>query len=91
MIFQEGADVMETVIDPMLLIFYIIASLMFVASSYKKGDIRVFGIVVVLMMGAIIWCIIGIEIIEAIFVLSASLFAMIGSIILRMKTRKLVL
>ena len=80
---------METVIDPMLLIFYCIASLIFIVSSYKKGEIRAFGVVVLAMTGAILWCIIGIEIIEAIFVLSASIFAVVGAVILRMKTRKL--
>ena len=81
---------METVIDPMLLVFYCIASLMFVASSYKKGDIRIFAITVLTMTGAILWCILEVEIAEAIFVLSASVVAVVGSIVLRMKTRKLV-
>jgi len=89
LIFQEGADVMETVVDPMLLAFYCIASVIFLASSYKKGEIRLFGIVVLLMTGAILWCIMVVEIMEAIFVLSASITAVVGAIILRMKTRKL--
>ncbi|MFX1395339.1 MAG: hypothetical protein ACFFAH_17530 [Promethearchaeota archaeon] len=89
MYFQEGADIMETVIDPMLLIFYVIATIIFIASSYKKGELRMFGLTILLMAGAIVWCIIGVEILEGIFVLTASVIAVVGAIILRIKTRKL--
>ena len=89
MIFQEGSDMMETVIDPMLLAFYIIASLIFGISSYKKADLRLFTIAILLMTGAIVWCMIDVEIIEAIFVLTASVVAVISAVMIRMKNRKL--
>ena len=87
MLFQE-ADVMETIIDPMILLFYIIAASIFAISSYKKVDLRLFALTFFLMMGAIIFCIIGIELIEAIFVLTASSVAMLAAVVLRLKTRK---
>ena len=89
MIFQEGAaDLMETVIDPMLLFFYIIATIIFAISSYKKPNLRMFIFVCSLMTGAIVWCIVGVELIEGIFVLMASVFCVIGAGILRMRITK---
>jgi len=87
LLFQE-ADVMETVIDPMILVFYIIATAIFTISSYKKVDLRLFSLTFFLMMVAIVFCIIGIEILEAIMVVSASSVAMLAAVILRIKTKK---
>ncbi|MFX1395032.1 MAG: hypothetical protein ACFFAH_15875 [Promethearchaeota archaeon] len=87
MIFQEGADIMGSVIDPMLLVFYALATIVFIATAYKKGEIRVFGLALLLMTGGIVWCILEVEILEATFILIASVVGVIASIILRIKTR----
>ena len=87
MLFQE-TDVMETIVDPMILLFYIIAAAIFTISAYKKVDLRLFSLTFALMMGAIVFCIIGIEIFEAIMVFSASSVAMLAAVILKIKSRK---
>ncbi len=88
-LFQEGtADLMETIIDPMILVLYIIAAIIFGISAYKKAEIRTFIAVILVMMGATIWCLIGVEIIEATFVVSAGALSLVAAIILRLKTQK---
>ncbi len=89
MIFQEEA-LMETVIDPMLLIFYIVATAIFVLSSYKKPELRLFSVVLICMTIAIVWCIVGIEIMEATFVISASVVSIIATLMLRIKSKSVV-
>ncbi len=85
MILQE--DVMETVIDPMLLMFYVIASLIFLVTSYKKPELRLFIVTLVLMTGGITWCLLEVEIMEATFTFTASGVALLSAIILRNKTK----
>ena len=79
---------METVIDPMLLAFYCLATIIFALSAYKKPQLRMFIGVFSSMTGAIIWCMIGIELIEGIFVLMASILSVVGAAILRVKITK---
>ncbi len=86
MIFQE-TDLMETVIDPMLLIFYIIATTIFILSSYKKAELRLFSITLICMTFAIVWCLVGNEIVEGIFVMSASVVSVIATLMLRTKSK----
>ena len=85
MILQE--DVMETVIDPMLLMFYVIASTIFLITSYKKPELRLFIVTLVLMTGGITWCLLEVEIMEATFTFIASGVAILSAIILRTKTK----
>ncbi len=86
MIFQEGeVDVM----DPVLLIFLILATCVFAISTYRKAELRMFSITLMLMTVGVIWCIIGSEIMEALFVIMASSVAGVTAIFLRIKTKKL--
>ncbi len=87
MILQEGADIMETVIDPFLLFFYALACIVFALTSYKKPELRVFIVTLLLMTGGITMCIVGIEIMEAGLTFGASGVAVLSAIILRNKTK----
>ena len=90
MLFQEGtANLMETVIDPLILTFFVIAATIFGISSYKKADLRLFAIAFLFMSGAMVFCILEIEIIEATLVITSSVISVIAAVILRIKTRKL--
>ncbi len=85
MILQE--DMMETVIDPFLLLFYVIATTIFVFTSYKKPELRLFIGTLVLMTAGITWCLIGLELLEASFTFAGSGVALLSAIILRTKTK----
>jgi hypothetical protein len=85
MIFQEGVELMDSV----LLIFLILATCVFALSTYRKAELRMFSITLTLMAVGVIWCIIGSEIMEAIFVIMASSVAGVTAIFLRIKTKKL--
>ncbi len=87
MILQEGADIMETVIDPFLLLFYALAAIIYTATSFKKPELRVFIITLLLMTAGITMCILGVEILEASFTFAASGVALLSAIILRTKTK----
>ncbi len=86
MIFQE-TDLMETVIDPMLLIFFCIATAIFMLSSYKKPELRMFSVVLICMTIALVFCMLTIEIVEASFVVIASGVSVISTLMLRTKSK----
>jgi len=86
LIFQEGE---VELMDPVLLIFLIIATSVFTINTYRKAELRLFSITLLLMTVGVIWCIIGSEIMEAIFVFTASSVAGVTAIILRIKSKKL--
>jgi len=86
MIFQEGeVDVM----DPVLLVFLILATCVFTLSTYRKAELRMFSLTLTLMTVGVIWCIVGSEVMEALFVIMASSVAGVTAIFLRIKTKKL--
>ena len=87
MILQEGADIMETVIDPFLLTFYALACIIFAMTSYKKPELRVFIVTLLMLTGGITMCILGVEILEAGLTFGASGVALLSAIILRNKTK----
>ncbi len=87
MILQEGADIMESVIDPFLLTFYSLACIVFALTSYKKPELRVFIVTLLLMTGGITMCILGVELLEAGLTFAGSGVALLSAIILRNKTK----
>ncbi len=89
MIFQEDT-LMETVIDPMLLIFFCVATAIFVLSSYKKPELRLFSIVLICMTIALVFCMLAIEIVEATFVVVASGVSILATLMLRTKSKSVV-
>ena len=86
MIFQEES-LMETVIDPMLLIFFCVATAIFVLSSYKKPELRLFSVTLICMTIALVFCMLTIEIIEASFVVIASGVSILATLMLRIKSK----
>ncbi|MFX1393540.1 MAG: hypothetical protein ACFFAH_08190 [Promethearchaeota archaeon] len=90
MIFQESGLVenLELIIDPLNLIFWIIATAIFVINSYKKKEIKFFSISFFLMIIATALCFLEVELFEALFIMFAAIMALLASIFLRIKTVK---
>ncbi len=89
MIFQEGlVESVEFVVDPVNLIFWTIATAIFVINSYKKGEIRLFSASFAAMILATLFCYLEFEAIEATLIVVASSIALLSAIYLRIKTMK---
>ena len=89
MIFQEGlVESVEFIVDPMNLIFWTIATALFVINSYKRGEIRLFSASFAAMIFATLFCYLEFEAIEATLIVIASSLALLSAIYLRIKTMK---
>jgi len=89
MILQGDETVLiDTVINPLLLVFFSIAAVLFLLTSYKKKELRFFTVVLVIMAIAIMFCMVENTSVEGILMVTASTISVLCAIYLRINTNK---
>ncbi len=83
---EEFEHLMLVTIEPTLLAFLFIAFAVFTISAYKKVEIRLFSVVLLLLAVAIIFAMFEIFVVEAILLVGSSVMSVLASIVLRIKT-----
>ncbi len=85
---QEGElGELEYIVDPVLIVYYCIAIGIFVATSWKRKELRLFTITFVLLTIALAFLLFGQILIETFVVLSAGLSSIVFSMYLRIKSK----
>ncbi len=86
---EEFEHLMLVTIEPTLLAFLFIAFAVFTISAYKKVEIRLFSIVLLLLAVAIIFAMFEIFVVEAILLMGSSVTSVLAAIVLRIKTKNM--
>ena len=86
---EEFEHLMLVTIEPTLLAFLFIAFAVFTISAYKKVEIRLFSVVLLLLAVAIIFAMFEIFVVEAILLMGSSVTSVLAAIVLRIKTKNM--
>ena len=85
---EEFEGLMLTTIEPTLLVLLLLAFTIFLGSSYKKAEMRLFSLTLIIFAVAIIFAMAGLFLIEGILVMVSSCSSVLAALVLRFKTKK---
>lgn len=86
---EEFEELMLYTIEPVLLALLLVAFATFTISSYKKGELRLYSSVLLLIAIAIMFAMVGNYLLEGILLITASISFVVSSIVLRSKSVKM--
>ncbi len=86
---QQGGELgeLEYIVDPVLIAYYCIAIGIFVATSWKRKELRLFTITFILLTIGLVFLLMGQILIETFIVLSAGISSVVCSMYLRIKSK----
>ncbi len=86
---QQGGELGELglIVDPVLIAYYCIAIGIFVATSWKRKELRLFTITFILLTIGLVFLLMGQILIETFIVLSAGISSVVCSMYLRIKSK----
>lgn len=86
---EEFEGLMITTIEPTLLVLLVIAFTVFLGSSYKKAEMRLFSVTLLLFAVAILFAMASLFLLEGIFVMISAGSSVLAALFLRFKTKKM--